>query len=197
MNQEKTYNLIISGVGGQGVITLLQILAQAAMNKGYKVRTSELHGLSQRGGSVSVHIRFGREVHSPTVPEGKADLILALEYQESLASAKFASDKTVFLINEYQTPTLGDSASKNKVKSNLEKISKEVFFIPASVVCEKNLKTNVVSGIFLLGYASKKGYIPFDINELKEVIKQIMPEKYCGLNINTLDFADKYKHEKK
>lgn len=193
MKQDKVYNLIISGVGGQGVITLLQILARAAMNKGYQLRTSELHGLSQRGGSVSVHIRFGREeVYSPTVPEGKADLLLALEYQESLGSAKFASDKTVFLINEYRTPTLGDSVSKNKVKDNLEKISKKVFFIPASVVCEKELKTNVVSGIFLLGYAAKKGYIPFSNSELKEVIKQIMPEKYCGLNINTLDFAEQY-----
>ena len=192
MRQEKTYNLIISGVGGQGVITLLQILAQAAMNKGFKVRTSELHGLSQRGGSVSVHIRFAKQVYSPTVPEGKADLVLALEFQESLTSARFASDKTVFLINEYQTPTLSDSASKNKVKSNLEKVSKKVFFIPASNVCEKELKTNVVSGIFLLGLAAKKEYIPFSIDELKEVIGQIMPPKYCGLNINTLDFADKY-----
>lgn len=192
MKQDKVYNLIISGVGGQGVITLLQILARAAMNKGYQLRTSELHGLSQRGGSVSVHIRFGREVYSPTVPEGKADLILALEYQESLSSAKFASDKTVFLINEYRTPTLGDNVSKNKVKSNLEKISKKVFFIPASVVCEKEFKTNVVSGIFLLGYAAQKGYIPFSNSELKEVIKQIMPARYCGLNIDTLDFAEKY-----
>ena len=68
--------MIIVGTGGQGLITLLQILAEAALIEGYDVKTSELHGLSQRGGSVEVHIRFGKEIYSPLIFPGKANLIL-------------------------------------------------------------------------------------------------------------------------
>src|SRR4030042_4394517 len=93
------FNIVIKGVGGQGLITLLQIIAEAALSEGYSVRTSELHGLSQRGGSVEVHIRFGKKIYSPIVAQGKADLILGLEMQEGLRGAPFSNKKTKFLIN--------------------------------------------------------------------------------------------------
>jgi len=63
--------MVIVGTGGQGLITLLQIISEAAMSEGYNIRTSELHGLSQRGGSVEVHIRFGKKIFSPMVAQGK------------------------------------------------------------------------------------------------------------------------------
>ena len=100
MAKKDTYNIIITGVGGQGLITLLQVIGQAALQEGYDVKTSELHGLSQRGGSVSVHIRFGRQIFSPIIAQGQADLVLALEMQEALAGAEFASKKTAFLVNQ-------------------------------------------------------------------------------------------------
>lgn len=74
----KNLNIIICGLGGQGVITLTRILAQAAFLESYDVKTSELHGLAQRGGSVETHIRFGKKVYSPLVIPGKADLIINL-----------------------------------------------------------------------------------------------------------------------
>ena len=93
------FNIVIVGTGGQGLITLLQIIAEAALASGFDVKTSELHGLSQRGGSVEVHIRFGKKIYSPMVPQGKADLIVALEMQESLKASYFANRKTTFLIS--------------------------------------------------------------------------------------------------
>ena len=98
-NLEK-FNIVIVGTGGQGLITLLQIIAEAALFEGYEVRTSELHGLSQRGGSVEVHIRFGKEVFSPLVSQGEADLILGLEMQEALRAYPFANSGTAFLLNK-------------------------------------------------------------------------------------------------
>jgi indolepyruvate ferredoxin oxidoreductase beta subunit len=76
---DKTFNLIVNGVGGQGVITLLTLIDEAAMADGYDVRSSELHGLSQRGGSVQTHVRFGKKVNSPLIENGKADLVISLE----------------------------------------------------------------------------------------------------------------------
>src|SRR4030042_4430542 len=98
------FNIVIKGVGGQGLITLLQIIAEAALSEGYSVRTSELHGLSQRGGSVEVHIRFGKKIYSPMVAQGKADLILGLEEQEALNGISFSGHKTNFLINQSIIP---------------------------------------------------------------------------------------------
>ncbi|MDP2967041.1 MAG: 2-oxoacid:acceptor oxidoreductase family protein, partial [bacterium] len=95
------FNMLIVGTGGQGQITLLQVLAEAALIENLDFKSSELHGLSQRGGSVEVHIRFGKQIYSPMVSAGKADLILGLEMQESLMAANFAGLKTNFLVNKY------------------------------------------------------------------------------------------------
>lgn len=189
---QKMFNTIIAGVGGQGLITLLQIIAKAAMNKGYDVKTSELHGLSQRGGSVSVHIRFDKKVYSPIVPKGKANLILALELQEALNVSEFASKNSVFLVNQYQTPTLGKTISESQVKKELEKVSRKNTFLPATNTCKKELGTDVTAGVFLLGYAVKEGLIPFEDKDIRLAIKEVMPEKYWELNLKTLDIAEKY-----
>src|SRR4030043_958319 len=98
------FNMVIVGTGGQGLITLLQIISEAAVSEDHDLRTSELHGLSQRGGSVEVHIRFGKKIFSPMVAQGKADLILALEEQEVLNGVYFANPKTNFLINQLTIP---------------------------------------------------------------------------------------------
>jgi indolepyruvate ferredoxin oxidoreductase beta subunit len=75
----KVYNVVIAGLGGQGVIKASDILADAAFRAGYDVKKSELHGMSQRGGSVSSDVRFGDKVWSPMVPAGEADCLVVLE----------------------------------------------------------------------------------------------------------------------
>jgi indolepyruvate ferredoxin oxidoreductase beta subunit len=77
MNPE-LYNIVIAGLGGQGILKSTDILAEAAFRAGYEVKKSELHGMSQRGGSVTSDVRFGREVFSPMVPTGEADFLLVL-----------------------------------------------------------------------------------------------------------------------
>jgi indolepyruvate ferredoxin oxidoreductase, beta subunit len=78
MNQTKTINVVIGGLGGQGVLKSSDILADAALRAGYDVKKSELHGMSQRGGSVSSDVRFGERVLSPMVPAGEADYLVIL-----------------------------------------------------------------------------------------------------------------------
>ena len=78
MNNAKTTNVVIGGLGGQGVLKASDILADAALRAGYDVKKSELHGMSQRGGSVSSDVRFGEHVLSPMVPRGEADFLLIL-----------------------------------------------------------------------------------------------------------------------
>lgn len=187
---KKEFNIVIVGTGGQGLITLLQILAEAALIENYDVKTSELHGLSQRGGSVEVHIRFGEEISSPLVVQGGADLILALEIQESLKGIYFANKKTTFLLNKFFIPILGEKLLKeNDILKELKKISENIILIPADEICEKELGKNVVAGIYLLSYACFKKNIPLKPNSILKAIEKVVPEKYLELNKKTFNLA--------
>ena len=80
--EQRTWNILFCGVGGQGVLTAAEICGLAALQDGYRVRKSEVHGMSQRGGSVESHVRFGREVHSPLIHAGEADFIVCFDAAE-------------------------------------------------------------------------------------------------------------------
>jgi len=197
------FNMLIVGTGGQGQITLLQILAEAALSEGKEIKTSELHGLSQRGGSVEVHLRFGKKIFSPLVSQGKADLILGLEMQECLKACYFANSKTAFLINKYIVPMgpaqaggwragwspLQKSLTEKEILKILKKFSKKVTLIEAANICQKELGTNIVAGIYLLSLASFKKLIPIKPASILKAIKKIIPEKYLELNLKTFNLA--------
>ncbi len=189
-NKLKEFNIIIVGSGGQGQITLLQILAEAGFCEGYDIKTSELRGLSQRGGSVEVHIRLGKEVSSPLVSQGKADFILGLEMQECLKACYFANPETIFLINKYLIPIPFQKAIPEKETLKiLKKFTKKINLIPAAEICQKELGTNVVTGIYLISYAAFKKLIPLKPNSILRAIKKIIPEKYLELNLKTFKLA--------
>lgn len=188
--ETEKFNMIIAGTGGQGLITLLQIIAEAALLEGKEVRTSELHGLSQRGGSVDVHIRFGRSIHSPLISEREASLILSLEAQEALRNLSFSNEKTVFLANKKTIPIPSEKViSLEKIEKELRKISEEVFVVSASEICEKELKNEVVAGIYLLGFGVSKGLIPLKSESVLEAIKKTVPKKYLELNKKAFNLA--------
>jgi len=191
-NPKKDFNMIVVGTGGQGQITLLQIVARAALEEGYDVKTSELHGLSQRGGSVEVHLRFGRKIYSPLIPQGEADLILGLEMQECLNAVHFSNSKTTFLINKYIVPIpLQKAIPEEEILKNLKKITKNIILISAAEICQKEFGTNVVSGIYLLSFASFKNLIPLKSNSIIKAVKKIVPKKYFELNQKTFELAKK------
>jgi len=197
--------MLIVGTGGQGQITLLQILAEAALFEGYDVKTSELHGLSQRGGSVEIHLRFGKKIYSPLISQGKADLIIGLEMQEALKVYPLANPKTIFLVNKkiipiplvknpvdefHSSPPFANArVTEEEVLKSLKKISKNVILVPASEICQKELGKEVVAGIYLISLASFKNLIPLKPASILKAIKKIIPEKYLELNLKTFGLA--------
>jgi len=185
---EKTFNLIINGVGGQGVITLLSLIDEAAMIEGYEIRSSELHGLSQRGGSVETHIRFGKKVYSPLIANGKADLILSLEMLEALRETAKAGNHTKFLINDFALPFQG-SQNKEEIKKQLSQLKNEMHIIAASDICKEKLQNEVVSTIYLLGYAINKNLIPLKAQSVLRAIEATVPEKFKELNIKAFNLS--------
>lgn len=188
----KQFNMVIAGTGGQGLITLLQIIAEATLSEGYDFRSSELHGLSQRGGSVEVHIRFGRKIYSPMVSLGKADLILGLEMQEALKGINFANKKTNFLVNKYIVPIpLVKSLSEKEIVKNLKKVSKNIILVPAAKTCQEKLGTNVVAGVYLISSAAFKDLVPIKPASIKKALKKIIPKKYLELNLKAFNLSSK------
>lgn len=190
------FNIVISGVGGQGLITLLKIISQAALGENYDIKTSELHGLSQRGGSVEVHIRFGREIWSPLVKTGGAQLIISLEAQETLKAGQYAAKETIFLINNNFIPIPGQQLlTPQEINNSLKKISRKIFLLPASEFCQKALGSDVVAGIFLLGYAAFNKLIPLKSKSIISAIGAVIPEKYLEMNKKAFESGENYEKE--
>lgn len=184
----KVFSIILSGVGGQGVVTLLSIIDEAAFIDGYDVKSSELHGLSQRGGSIEAHIRLGDKVYSPLIQVGRADLILGLEMSEGLRSAVKAGKETKILVNDYYLP-FNDSLKLEEVKDSLNKINSNLSIVPASKTCKDKLQNEVVSTLYLLGYAVYNNLVPLKEESVLKAIKNVIPEKYQELNIKAFQLA--------
>jgi indolepyruvate ferredoxin oxidoreductase beta subunit len=193
----KEFNIIIAGVGGQGSITLMNIIAEAALKEGYDVKTSELHGLAQRGGSVPCHIRFGDKIYSPLVMQGEAHLIIAMEPIEALRACYFGSkeNKTVFLVNNYRIIPLSVPILKLKypsleeIKENLEHFSSQVILLNAAEKVKKITGNIVMSNIYLLGYAIAKGLLPLKKENLLKAMEEIVPKKYFEENRKAFELA--------
>lgn len=197
--KNENFNLVIVGTGGQGLITLLRILSQAALMENKDFKTAETHGLAQRGGAVEVHFRMGRNIFSSLVSQGGADLILALEAQESLRGIYYASEKTKFLINKYFLPIPGErSISEDKILNELKKFvqkhsaagqAKNIDLIPANEICKKELGNEVLSGVYLISLAIHKKLIPLKPASISKAIKKTIPGKYLDLNTKALELA--------
>jgi len=187
---KKNFNIVISGTGGQGLITLTQIIAEAVLIEGKDVKTSELHGLSQRGGSVETHIKFGDRVFSPLVALGSADLILSLEASESLRVLAYAGENTKFLVNKFALSYPG-SLSEQDIIAKLKRLIKSPEIITASQICRKELGKEIVAGIYLLSYACHKKIIPLKSSSVLRGIEKTVPKRYFELNKKAFDLAER------
>lgn len=97
--KEGNWNVLVVGVGGQGVLLASEILAEAALRAGFAVKKSEVHGMAQRGGVVSSHVRFGKSIFSPLIRQGEADVILAFEEAEALRWSPFLAPRGILIGN--------------------------------------------------------------------------------------------------
>ncbi len=180
----KVKNIIICGTGGQGILMASEVLCSAAWRSGFDVKKSEVHGMAQRGGSVSSHVRFGEKVNSVLVEKGAADVVLSLEKMEGLRWAGYLSPDgkliTCDLAIEPMTVNTGSA-----VYPDVEKIIEEKDIpnqmIPVMEIA-KELGNLRVMNIILLGAASK--HLP-DISEKSwfEAIEERVPTKAFEVNV--------------
>ncbi len=183
-------NILLAGVGGQGVITLGMIISQAAMEQGEKVLMSEIHGLAQRGGSVTVDVRIG-DFHAPIIPDGEVDITIGmepLETKRALARASMGSrvvmstEKMVpvsLSIRHEEYPDLQDIVSSISGNFRLRTID--------AVSIAENLGNYKAANIALLGFALGTGWLPISVDSVRRQIEKTFSKKALEINMKALE----------
>ncbi|MHA1804888.1 MAG: 2-oxoacid:acceptor oxidoreductase family protein [Promethearchaeota archaeon] len=192
VNEHDIVNLVIAGTAGQGVITLKRLIEFAAQKAGVeRIFGSEMHGLAQREGSIMSHTRYQKKLRederknlqSPLISHGDADLFVCLEPVEALRRGIFASDKTTFVLNERTIPPILVTADLQeyppleKIKDQLKNYSEEIYTLNATELALKHFNSNQQVNLLMLGFAIATGKLPFiELKHYEEVIEEWLRE---------------------
>lgn len=183
-----TCNLMIVGVGGQGTLLASKILGKVLSEEGYDVKVSEVHGMSQRGGSVVTYVKFGEKVYSPIIDKGEADVIISFEQLEALRYTEYLKPNGKMLISTQKIDPMPVITGNAEYPENIEKLLEKfnVTFIDAVDLALK-AGSPKAANIVLLGAFSKVSDISADV--WKEHIKKSVPEKFIELNLKAFDLG--------
>lgn len=180
---KETKSILFVGVGGQGTILASKILTEGLLKSGYDVKMSEVHGMAQRGGSVTTQVRFGEKVNSPLIEKGTADVIVAFEKSEAARWIPYLKKGGSLVVNDYEihpiTVLIGDEKYPENVNEKLKTSVEKALIINAADIAEKlgNIKAQ---NVVLLG-ALIKALDLMDIN-WEEILKSNVPAKAFELN---------------
>jgi indolepyruvate ferredoxin oxidoreductase beta subunit len=175
----------MTGIGGQGLISLLQILGDALMKKEYKVTTAETHGLSQRGGKVVCFLRFGSMLTAPIPMIGTADIIIVTEKSCIFDVLKYAKpDKsTKLIISTYEEKIINQEYPSEKYLFNvLHENSDNIYLVPATDIAEKLVNDLKTANMVILGYVVR--FLPLNEKELENSLIQKFSEKLLDINLS-------------
>lgn len=179
-----TFNMLLSGVGGQGVVLASFVLSQVAMAEGYDVKQNEVHGMSQRGGSVTSHFRFGAKVWAPLVTPGTADILLAFESLEALRYIHWLRPEGWVIYNSMQmnpSPVASGLATyPPDIDAQIVAVWPHVQAVDANGLAQK-AGTIKAANVVMLGAVSKA--LPFRPETWETVIRKAVPPKTVDVNL--------------
>ena len=187
-------DLLVTGVGGQGVVLASDIIGEAAIAAGYDVKKTDTLGMAQRGGSVVSHVRLGPKVWSPLAREGAVDVLLAFEKLEAARWGHYLRRDAVAIVNNYQQPPHSVSLGQEKypddaaIAATLERCTSRVYFVDGSGRA-RQLGNPRTLNIFMLGCLSV--FAPLDLATWKECINRRLPEKIRQINLTAFEMGRK------
>ena len=178
-----TKNIMIVGVGGQGTLLASRILGNAVIRMGYDVKVSEVHGMSQRGGSVVTYVKYGEKVHSPIIGDGEADIVLAFELLEAYRALPALKTGGRLIVNDQRISPMPVITGAAKYPDGiLEKLSTKV---DTTAVDALALATQAGSfkavNVVLIGVMARSTDIPYDV--WVETIRETVPPKFLEINL--------------
>lgn len=181
-----TKNVLLVGVGGQGTILAAKILTQGLLEAGYDVKMSEIHGMSQRGGSVSSHVRYGEKVESSTIEPGTADILVSFEKMEALRELKFLKPDGIAVVNEHEMPSMpiltGDAVYPKDAVEEIKKHVKTIVLNATQMALE--LGNGKVANIVLLGTIIKA--MKLESIDWESIVKKQVKPAFVELNLKAL-----------
>ena len=187
-----TTNLLISGVGGQGVILASYVLSQAAMAEGYDVKQSEVHGMSQRGGSVTSHLRFGDKIWSPLITPGTADILLSFEALEALRYVHWLRPGGLLVYNTLRVNPSPVAAGLAEYPADIDERIKaawpHVHAVDANALAEEAGSVKSVN-VVMLGAVSCT--LPFAAETWETIIRRVVPAKTVDANLRAFDLGQR------
>ena len=184
-NKPENLNMLLVGVGGQGTILASNILAELGIKLGYDVKKAEVHGMSQRGGSVISHVRWGPEVFSPIIAKGEGDVILAFEKMEVVRYIEILKPEGLVLVNDHAIPPITVSAGASSypedeiIRASVSNATKNVHWIDGFGIAEElgNART---ANVVLLGALSS--LLDMQSEPWLEVMRARVPSKFIDIN---------------
>lgn len=184
-----TKNIMIVGVGGQGTLLASRILGNTVITEGYDVKVSEVHGMSQRGGSVVTYVKYGEKVYSPIIDKGEADIILAFEMLEAYRAMPYLKKGGKMIVNTQEIAPMPVITGAAKYPENIaEKLAANL-----DVTCVDALSLAMEAGnskavnVVLIGLMAKNTDIAYE--KWVETIRTTVPEKFLDINLKAFDFG--------
>lgn len=180
----KNGNILFSGVGGQGILLASEIIAYSLIAAGYDAKKSEVHGMAQRGGSVTAQLRFGERVYSPLIEPGTADFLIAFEMMEAVRYLPYLNKESKVVVNTQQIlPPAVASGQINYPENLLANITRhgiEVFEIDAFDIA-RSIGEVKTANVVMVGAASF--FLPLPSSVYEEVIRTKVPERFRDVNL--------------
>lgn len=183
-------SIMIVGVGGQGTLLTSRVLGNAMLNQGVDVKVSEVHGMSQRGGSVVTYVRYGEKVYSPIIAQGGADILLAFEALEAARYLPWLKpDGTVIVNTQQMDPMSVVTGQKEYPEDILGEVTKQgakMVAIDALGLAEQAGSVKAVN-VVLIGAMAKKLDLPKEV--WIDTIKATVPQKFIDLNLEAFELG--------
>ena len=183
-------NVLIAGVGGQGTLLASRVLGKYAMLAGKDCKLSEIHGMSQRGGSVVTHVRIGDKIYSPVIWEGSADVVLAFEALEAARVKHYLKNRGVLLVNDEKILPMpcitGAAQYPDGLKERLLGESENVYFVAAQAWATEAGSVKATN-IVMLGALCK--LCGLDKELMAEAVAACVPEKFRALNMKAFQLG--------
>ena len=193
-------DVLLAGVGGQGTVLAAKVLAQAAQDKGWQVRTAETIGMAQRGGNVTSHVRMGNggeEVFAPLLAHGTADLVIAFEPGEAARVLSFLAPNGVLVTAT--TPIQPVTAALSSVPYRADRVvqrletqlaGKEASFVAVDdAALVRTIGSRKVLNTLLLARALAAGHVPLDVDDLRHAIEVCVKPAFVQLNLAAIEAA--------
>lgn len=186
--ERKSFDLLITGVGGQGAILASDIIGKAAVTAGLPIRAAETHGMAQRGGSVVNHIRVGKDYGS-MIPKKGADLLLALEPMEAIRYLDFLKDGGIIIVNTHPIIPVTVTAGLTKYPevSDILDVLSEKYIVKAFNADELAFEAGNKLAMNVVMVGAVSGYLPISKETLLDSVKALVPQKTIEINLRAFE----------